>query len=57
MRFRVRRRGRAGHISIPEKPEKKAAPLKAADLDNPYGRVFGTPRSREDLRKQDRSVK
>ena len=54
MRFRVRRKGRAGHISIPEKPEKKAAPLKAADLDNPYGRVFGAPRSREDLRKQDR---
>lgn len=57
MRFRVRRKGRAGHISIPEKPEKKATPLKAADLDNPYGRVFGTPRSREDLRKQDRSAK
>ena len=57
MRFRVRRKGRAGHISVPEKPEKKAAPLKAADLDNPYGREFGTPRSREDLRKQDRSVK
>ena len=57
MRFRVRRKGRAGHISVPEKPEKKAAPLKAADLDNPYGRVFGTPRSREDLRKQDRSAK
>ena len=51
MRFRVRRKGRAGHISV---PEKKAVPLKAADLDNPYGRVFGTPRSREDLRKQDR---
>lgn len=54
MRFRVRRKGRAGHISIPEKSEKKAVPLKAADLDNPYSRVFGTPRSREDLRKQDR---
>ena len=35
MRFRVRRKGRAGHISVPEKPEKKAVPLKAADLDNP----------------------
>ena len=54
MRFRVRCKGRAGHISIPEKPEKKAAPLKAADLDNPSGRVFGTPRSWEDLRKRDR---
>ena len=43
MRFRVRHKGRAGHISVPEKPEKKAVPLKAADLDNPYGRVFGPP--------------
>ena len=51
MRFRVRCRGRAGHISVPEKPEKKAAPLKAADLDNPYGRYYGTARKREDLRK------
>ena len=51
MRFRVRRKGRAGHISIPEKPEKKAVPLKAADLDNPYGRYYGKARSREDLKR------
>ena len=51
MRFRVRRKSRAGHTSVPEKPEKKAVPLKAADLDNPYGRYYGTARSREDLRK------
>ena len=57
MRYRVLSRGKAEHLSIPEKPAEKTASLKAADLDNPYGRVFGTPRSREDLRKQDRSVK
>ena len=53
MRFRVLRRERGRHLSVPEKPvpqPEKNAP-KAADLDNPYGRVFGTPRSREDLRK------
>ena len=54
MRFRILRRGKAEHLSIPEKPAEKtaSAPLKAADLDNPYGRVFGTPRSREDLRRK-----
>ena len=51
MRYRVLSKGKAKHLSIPEKPAEKTASLKAADLDNPYGRVFGTPRSREDLRK------
>ena len=51
MRYRVLSRGKAKHLSIPEKPAEKTASLKAADLDKPYGRVFGTPRSREDLRK------
>ena len=50
MRYRVLSKGKAKHLSIPEKPAEKTASLKAADLDN-YGRVFGTPRSREDLRK------
>ena len=45
MRYRVLSRGKAKHLSIPEKPAEKTASLKAADLDNPYGRVFGTPRS------------
>ena len=44
MRYRVLSRGKAKHLSIPEKPAEKTASLKAADLDNPYGRVFGTPR-------------
>ena len=35
----------------PEKPAEKTASLKAADLDNPYGRYYGKARSREDLRK------
>ena len=45
MRYRVLSKGKAKHLSIPEKPAEKTASLKAADLDNPYGRVFGTPRS------------
>ena len=49
MRYRVLSKGKAKHLSIPEKPAEKTASLKAADLDNPYGRVFGTPRSRDCL--------
>ena len=51
MRYRVLSKGKAKHLSIPEKPAEKNCTLRRADLDNPYGRVFGTPRSREDLRK------
>ena len=43
MRFRLIRRGTAA----PGTP----APPKASDLDNPYGRYYGTARKREDLRK------
>ena len=49
MRYRVLSKGKAKHLSIPEKPAEKTASLKAADLDNPYGRVFGTPRSKNAL--------
>jgi len=57
MRFRILRRGKARHLSIPERPApapapKKTAPPRAADLDNPYGRYYGKARSREDLRKK-----
>ena len=38
MRYRVLSKGKAKHLSIPEKPAEKTASLKAADLDNPYGR-------------------
>ena len=34
MRYRVLSRGKAKHLSIPEKPAEKTASLKAADLDN-----------------------
>ena len=54
MRFRVVSRGRASRSAVPErpqKPENTPVPPKAADLDNPYGRVFGQARKREDLLK------
>lgn len=46
---------------LPESPESSApanepAPPKAADLDNPYGRYYGKARSREDLRKNRKSI-
>ena len=52
MRFRILRTGKARRLSVPHKPLPPAAPPppRAAELDNPYGRVFGSPRSREDLR-------
>ena len=52
MRFRILRRGKAGHRSIPEQSSAPVAPAppRAAELDNPYGRVFGKARSREELR-------
>ncbi len=50
MRYRVLSRGKAKHLSIPEKPAEKTASLKAADLDNPMAGC-SAPRSREDLRK------
>ena len=54
MRFRLIRRGTAAHSAVPEKPAPAApgapVPPKASDLDNPYGRYYGTARKREDLR-------
>lgn len=32
-------------------PQPRPAPPRAADLDNPYGRYYGTARSWEDLKK------
>ena len=56
MRFRLIRRGTAAHSAVPEKPAPAApgtpAPPKASDLDNPYGRYYGTARKREDLRRR-----
>ena len=48
-------------LEIPESfespaPANTSAPPKAADLDNPYGRYYGKARSREDLRKNRKSI-
>ena len=55
MRFRIKsgqsaRRFVFDRTPAPAKPPQPSAP-RAADLDNPYGRYYGTARSREDLRK------
>ena len=56
MRFRVKQGGPAGRFVFDRKaapaPEAAPRPPKAADLDNPYSRYYGTARSREDLRKR-----
>ena len=54
MRFRVKRGGPAGRFIFdrevkPASETAAARPPKAADLDNPYSRYYGTARSREDL--------
>lgn len=55
MRFRLVRRGKASRSAVPEKPASISsgmpAPPRAADLENPYSRYYGTARKREDLRK------
>ena len=55
MRFRIKsgqsaRRFVFDRTTSPAKPPQPSVP-RAADLDNPYGRYYGTARSREDLRK------
>ena len=55
MRFRIKS-GQSAHRFVfhrtpaPAKPLQPSAP-RAADLDTPYGRYYGTARSREDLLK------
>ena len=55
MRFRLVRQGKASHSAVPEKAapprSDSSAPPRAADLENPYSRYYGTARKREDLRK------
>lgn len=53
MRFRLIKRevGAPRRLPAAPPPEPKRAPPRAADLDNPYGRYYGTARSREDLLK------
>ena len=55
MRFRIKsgqnaRRFVFDRTPAPAKPPQPSV-LRAADLDNPYGRYYGTARSREDLLK------
>ena len=54
MRFRLVKREKGAPRRLPAAApasEPEHAPPRAADLDNPYGRYYGTARSREDLRK------
>ena len=58
MRFRIKAGGPAGRFVFdrtPVQPEQQPAPppVKAADLDNPYGRYYGKARSWEELLKHD----
>lgn len=56
MRFRLIRRDKGRGLSVPVKPAPSPAappPPRAAELDNPYGRVFGQARRREDLKREE----
>ena len=58
MRFRIKTGGPARRFVFdrtPVQPEMQPAPppVKAADLDNPYGRYYGKARSWEELLKHD----
>lgn len=59
MRFRVKRGGPAAGFTfdrtakpVPKRETEKTASL-VEKLDNPYSRYYGSPRSREDLRRHD----
>ncbi|MCI7279314.1 hypothetical protein ACSTB5_11270 [Faecalibacterium duncaniae] len=53
MRFRILRREKGAPRRPVPGPEPPAAPAppRAAELENPYGRYYGTARSREDLKR------
>ena len=59
MRFRIKHGGPAAQLRFDrtEKPLPKRETEKTASLveklDNPYSRYYGSPRSREDLRRHD----
>jgi len=53
MRFRILRREKRPPRRPPpaRNPPAAAVPPRAAELENPYGRYYGTARSREDLKR------
>lgn len=53
MRFRILRREKGAPRRPAPVPEPPAAPVppRAAELENPYGRYYGTARSREELKR------
>ena len=53
MRFRILRRekGAPRRQAPAQEPSAAPAPPSAAELENPYGRYYGTARSREDLKR------
>ena len=53
MRVRILRRGNNPGPPPPpaQDPPAAAVPPRAAELENPYGRYYGTARSREDLKR------
>ena len=58
MRFRIKAGGPAARFTFdrtpaPPKSPPAPPPVKAADLDNPYGRYYGKARSWEELLKRD----
>ena len=58
MRFRIKAGGPAARFTFDRtpKPQPPAPPvLRAADLDNPYGRYYGKARSWEDILKNKNS--
>ena len=51
MRFRILRREKGAPRRPAPVPPAAPAPPRAAELENPYGRYYGTARSREDLKR------
>ena len=55
MRFRIKAGGPAARFVFDRTPKPQPPVLRAADLDNPYGRCYGKARSWEDILKNKNS--